>query len=114
MLVKTTLVHVWTSADRGPDRRLMATSWYQEGGPKTGDEPRPISQRRHVCRLRRQGGRDRQFAPEAIYIDGAYLLKHPKDRDLCVSDGVDATRRHQCAKVAVLRNRYEGGVRGRG
>ena len=31
-----------------------------------------------------------------------------------VSDGVDAPRRHRCAKVAVLKNRYEGGARGRG
>jgi hypothetical protein len=31
-----------------------------------------------------------------------------------VNDGVDAPRRHRCAKVAVLKDRYEGGARGRG
>jgi IS66 Orf2 like protein len=31
-----------------------------------------------------------------------------------VSDGVDAPRRHPCAKVAVFRTRNRGGVRGEG
>ena len=31
-----------------------------------------------------------------------------------IFDGVDAPRRHRCAKVAVLKDRYEGGARGRG
>jgi hypothetical protein len=42
------------------------------------------------------------------------LRRVGKNLAVAGSDGVDARRRHQCAKVEVLLTRLEGGVRGRG
>ena len=47
---------------------------------------------------------------DVITLTSRIYLRDVTPGSLRVIDGVDAPRRHLCAKVAVLNNRYRGGV----